>query len=103
MLLFICFQIDVNNDGAVQIYELQQFMGNFLQPSLAKYIASQIHKKYDKNSDGILSFDEFYEMSLRKDYKFHRLLFQYCKYIVPQKQCTIGKILKCIPSWHLLS
>ena len=84
-------QIDVNHDGAVQIYELQQFMGNFLQPSLAKYIASQIHKKYDKNSDGMLSFDEFYEMSLRKDYKFHRLLFRYCKYVVPQKQNSIGK------------
>lgn len=66
-------------------------MGNFLQPPLAKYIASQIHKKYDKNCDGMLSFDEFYDMSLRKDYKFHRLLFRYCKYVVPQKQSSIGK------------
>lgn len=83
----------MNNDGAVQIHELQQFMGNFLEPSLAKCIASQIHKKYDKNSDGLLSFDEFYEMSLRKDSKFHWLLFRYCKYIVPPKQNAIGKLI----------
>lgn len=91
VIIFRSFQIDVNNDGVVQIHELQQFMGNFLRPSLAKYIACQIHKKYDTNSDGMLSFDEFYEMSLRKDYKFHRLLFQYCKYVVPQKQRSTGK------------
>lgn len=70
---------------------MQQFIGKYLEPTLAKYIANQIHKKYDKNSDGLLSFDEFYEMSLRKDYKFHRLLFQYCKYVVPQKKISIGK------------
>lgn len=94
----------MNHDGAVQINELQQFMGNFLQPSLAKYIACQIHKKYDINSDGMLSFDEFYEMSLRKDYKFHRLLFRYCKYVVPQKQCTMGKytIFKLFAFFHCL-
>lgn len=66
-------------------------MGNFLEPSLAKYIANRIQKKYDVNSDGMLSFAEFYAMSLNnKDYKFQRLLFRYCKYVVPQKQISIG-------------
>lgn len=75
----------MNHDGVVQIDELQQYMGNYLRPSLAKFIAKQIHKKYDVNSDGKLNFEEFYEMSLRKEYKFHRLLFKYCKYVVPPR------------------
>lgn len=86
--IFPHLQIDVNHDGAVQIHELQQYMTNFLRPSLAKYIANQIHQKYDVNSDGMLSFDEFYEMSLRREYKFHRFLFKYCKYVVPPREQT---------------
>lgn len=97
------FQIDMNHDGVVQIDELQQYMGNYLRPSMAKFIAKQIHSKYDVNSDGKLNFEEFYEMSLRKEYKFHRLLFKYCRYVVPprtQDEDSLGNHLVFISLSH---
>lgn len=81
----------------VHVSELQEHMQKFLKPSLAKYIAYQILRRYDTDSDGVLSFEEFYKLSLQKESRSRRLLFQYCKYVVPpreQKEDSSGKIVK---------
>ena len=37
----------------------------------------------DEDSDGSLDFEEFYQLSLRQEWLFSRLVFKYCKMIVP--------------------
>lgn len=69
-------------------------MQNFLGPNLSTCIASQILKKYDADFDGMLNFEEFYQMSLQKECAFNRIVFKYCKLVVPpriRREDSVGK------------
>lgn len=61
---------------------------------MPQYLANHILKMSDDDSDGVLDFEEFYQMSRRQDWMINRLLFKYCKLIVPgprrQEQDEIG-------------
>lgn len=72
-------------------------MQNFLGPKLSTCIASQILKKYDADFDGMLSFEEFYQMSLQKDCTFNRIIFKYCQLVVPpriRREDSVGRSLQ---------
>lgn len=66
-------------------------MRSYLESRLERHIISQIFKKYDENSDEMLSFEEFYQMSVSKHNKFHRMVSKYCEIVVPH-QDPMGKL-----------
>ena len=75
--------MDTNNDGRLNIRELKQHIKNFECRNLPDYLAKHILRMSDEDSDGSLDFEEFYQLSLRQEWLFSRLVFKYCKMIVP--------------------
>lgn len=77
------FQLDTDRDGRLNIRELKQHIRNFQCRNLPDYLANHILRMSDDDSDGALDFEEFYKLSLRQEWLFSRLVFNYCKMIVP--------------------
>lgn len=77
------FQLDTNHDNRLNIRELKQHIRNFQCRNLPDYLAKHILRMSDDDSDGALDFEEFYQLSLRQEWLFSRLVFKYCKMIVP--------------------
>lgn len=75
--------MDTNHDGRLNIRELKQHIKNFQCRNLPDYLAKHILRMSDDDSDGALDFEEFYQLSLRQEWLFSRLVFKYCKMIVP--------------------
>lgn len=95
--------MDTNHKGVVSIRKLKAHMHSFLETPLERHVTSQIHKKYDENSDVMLSFQEFYQMSIvSKNNKFQRMVSKYCEIVVPPRVPhaeSMGKtiLFKCHP------
>lgn len=85
MLLFslLLFQLDTDRDGRLNLRELKAHIRNFQCRNLPDYLANHILRMSDDDSDGALDFEEFYKLSLRQEWLFSRLVFNYCKMIVP--------------------
>lgn len=77
------FQLDTDRDGVINIRELKNHIRNFPCRNLPEYLANHILRMSDEDSDGVLDFEEFYRLSLRQDWLFSRLVFNYCKMLVP--------------------
>lgn len=79
----LLFQLDTNNDGVLNIRELKNHIRRFPCRNLPEYLANHILRMSDDDSDGVLDFEEFYQLSLRQEWLFSRLVFKYCRLIVP--------------------
>lgn len=77
------FQLDTDRDGRLNIRELKAHIRNFQCRNLPDYLANHILRMSDDDSDGVLDFEEFYKLSLRQEWLFSRLIFNYCKMLVP--------------------
>lgn len=75
--------MDTNHDGVLNIRELKNHIRNYQCRNLPDYLAKHILKMSDEDSDGVLDFEEFYQLSLRQEWLFSRLVFKYCRMIVP--------------------
>lgn len=78
--------MDTDRDGRLNIRELKEHIRNFPCRNIPEYLANHILKMSDDDSDGALDFEEFYRLSLRHEWLFSRLVFKYCKMIVPSPQ-----------------
>lgn len=98
------FQLDTNNDGVLNIRELKNHIRNYQCRNLPDYLAKHILRMSDEDSDGVLDFEEFYQLSLQQEWLFSRLVFKYCKMIVPSPRRPeadeTGKTLSQILSLH---
>lgn len=75
--------MDEDRDGRLNIRELKAHIRNFQCRNIPEHLANHILKMSDEDSDGALDFEEFYRLSLRQEWLFSRLIFNYCKMIVP--------------------
>lgn len=93
---FLCsHQLDTDRDGRLNIRELKNHIRNFQCRNLPDYLANHILRMSDDDSDGVLDFEEFYKLSLRQEWLFSRLVFNYCKMLVPapnRERDETGKI-----------
>lgn len=83
ILLSLPLQLDTDCDGRLNICELKDHIRDFQCRNLSGCLANNILQMPDEDSDGVLNFEEFYKLSLRKEWSFIRVLFNYCKMIVP--------------------
>lgn len=77
-------QLDTDRDGRLNIRELKNHIKNYQCRDLPDYLGNHILRMSDDDSDGVLDFEEFYRLSLRQEWLFSRLVFNYCKMIVPR-------------------
>lgn len=75
--------------GVISIRELKMHMHSLLETSLEKHITNQVLRKYDENSDTMLNFEEFYQMTLiNRNNKFQRMVSRYCEIVIPTRTPT---------------
>lgn len=67
----------------LNIRELKNHIRNFQCQNLPDYLAKHILRMSDNDSDGVLDFEEFYQLSLQQEWLFSRLVFNYCKMVIP--------------------
>lgn len=51
--------------------------------SLPKGLARNLMKMGDEDNNGVLSFDEFYKLSIQNDWLIKGYVARYCKLVVP--------------------
>lgn len=52
---------------------------------MPKGVADRIMKMSDRNGDGFLDFEEFYQLSIEKPFLFQDVVEKYCSYVVPKR------------------
>lgn len=87
--------MDVNNDGVLNIRELKDYIRRYPCRNVPDHLAKNILNISDTNSDGVLDFEEFYQMSRKYDLLLKRMVHKYCQLVVPHPHRTqrveIGK------------
>ncbi|XP_031635937.1 rhomboid-related protein 2-like isoform X2 [Contarinia nasturtii] len=75
--------LDRNHDGVLNIRELKNHIKSYPCRNLPDYLEKHILRMSDSDGDEVLNFEEFYQLSLQQEWLFSRLVFKYCKMIVP--------------------
>ena len=52
---------------------------------MPKGVAPRLLKMSDRDNDGFLDFEEFYQLSIEKPFLFKDVAMKYCKYVVPSR------------------
>lgn len=75
--------MDTDGDGYINVREIKEHIRNQQCRNLPPQLAKHILQMNDDDSNGVLDFDEFYQMSIRQEWLFQRLIKKYCRLIVP--------------------
>lgn len=68
--------------------EIKEHIHNQQCRNLPPHLAKHILQMNDDDGNGVMDFDEFYRMSIRQEWLFHRLVKQYCRILVPPPRRT---------------
>lgn len=81
---------DTDNNRKLNIHELKEMIRHGRCAELPRGMTRQILNMSDHDSDGYLSFEEFYKMSQAHQWLFRDFLVSYCRRIIPSPHRVEG-------------
>lgn len=83
---------DTDGDGYLNREEMKRLVLEKKCPDMPAVCAKQLLKMSDVDRNGLLDFEEFYNMSIEHPYFFSTMCLKYCKVVVPPRNVDVSDV-----------